>query len=327
MRHSSSTVIASAVLICLLPAAGLAALAPYSQDFETLDQLSPTALSGDGWVVYGNVFDPTGVTWLGGYGVYPAPNGLSHFCDVAVDQGGIPQGSQQLAVYSDYNNTAAHNAGNIVESNVFHEQTITAASAGQRWVFAFDAKHGNLAGASTAKAFIKTLNPAAGYETTNFIWLDMTAIPDTWTNYSINIPITAGLAGQLLQFGFANTATFYEPSANFYDNIAFGIDTTSGIPTASVALGAELSQNYPNPFNPSTRIEFALERTTSVQIAVFDLAGHRLATLEQGTLAAGEHHVTWNGRDDDGTPAPAGQYRYVLTTDQGQLSRSMVLIK
>jgi len=37
--------------------------------------------------------------------------------------------------------------------------------------------------------------------------------------------------------------------------------------------------------------------------------------------------VTWDGRADDGTPAPAGQYRYVLSTDQGQLSRSMVLIK
>ena len=326
MRHSSSKLFAIAALACLLPAAALAALVPYNQNFETLNAASPTALSGDGWVVYGNVFAADGTTYLYGYGVFPAPNGSSAFCDVAVGQGGPLQGAQQLAVYSDYNNLD-HGNGYIIESNVFHEQTITAASAGQRWVFAFDAKRGNLAGASTARAFIKTLNPAAGYATTNYIWLDMTTIPETWTNFSITIPVTAGLAGQLLQFGFSNTATFYEPSAIIYDNVVFGIDTASGVPTASATLGAELRQNYPNPFNPSTRIEFALERPSSVELAVFDLAGHRLATLEQGTLAAGEHHVTWNGRADDGTPAAAGQYRYVLKTDEGQVSRSMVLIK
>jgi hypothetical protein len=321
-------VIASAALICLLPAAALAALTPYNQNFETLDQLDPLALGDDNWVVYGTVFAADGTTWLYGYGTYPAPNGTSAFCDIAADQGGLEQGIQQLSVYSDYNNTGAHTAGQIVESNVFHEQTIVADDAGDTWVFTFDAKRGNIVSPSTATAFIKTLNPAAGYATTNYIWLDMTAIPETWANYSISIPVTANLAGQLLQFGFANRATAFQSSAIIYDNVIFGIDTTtSSVPTASAAMGAELRQNYPNPFNPSTRIEFALERTSSVQVTVFDLAGHRLATLEQGTLAAGEHHVTWDGRTDDGTPAPAGQYRYVLTTDQGQLSRSMVLIK
>ena len=31
------------------PATGLTAITPYSQDFETLDKTSPTALSADGW--------------------------------------------------------------------------------------------------------------------------------------------------------------------------------------------------------------------------------------------------------------------------------------
>ncbi len=50
MRHSAPVIIAAAALICLLPAAGLAALSTYSQNFETLNMASPTALSGDGWV-------------------------------------------------------------------------------------------------------------------------------------------------------------------------------------------------------------------------------------------------------------------------------------
>jgi hypothetical protein len=41
----------------------------------------------------------------------------------------------------------------------------------------------------------------------------------------------------------------------------------------------------------------------------------------------GNHHVTWNGLTDSGLPAAAGQYRYVLRTAKGQVSRSMILLK
>ena len=62
-------------------------------------------------------------------------------------------------------------------------------------------------------------------------------------------------------------------------------------------------------------------------MAVFDLAGRRVATLHQGELGAGDHHVTWNGRTDSGAAAPTGLYRYVLKTATGQVSRSMILVK
>jgi hypothetical protein len=324
MRHSAPVIIAAAALICLLPAAGLAALTAYNQNFETLVQASPTALSADGWVVYGNVFTPTG-TWLYGYGSFPAPNGSSAFCDIATGQGGPTQGNQQLSVYSDYNN-GDHGNGNTIESNVYREMTVTAASVGQTWVFTFDAKLGNLISPSSARAFIKTLNPAAGYALTNYLFVDMTHIPTTWANYSISIPITAGLVGQILQIGFLNQATFYQASGIFYDNVIFGQSTTSGVPSVAMP-GAELRQNFPNPFNPSTRIEFSLRQSTPVDVTVFDLAGRHVATLRQGTLDAGDHFVTWNGLSDSGSPAPAGQYRYVLTTNEGRLSRSMMLVK
>lgn len=324
MRRPVLMVTAIAALIGLLPAAGLA-LVPYSQNFESLNQVSSTALSDNGWLVYGNVFSPLNV-YLYGYGPFPAPNGSGAFCAIDLNQGGVPQGAQQLSVYSDYNNID-HAVGNLIESNVYREQFVVAGDVGSTWVFAFDAKRGNLAGDSTAKAFIKTLNPAAGYALTNFVSVDLTTSPDTWMNYSLSLVITPSLVGQIFQIGFLNTATFYEPSAMFYDNVDLHLDNTSGVPTASVAQGAELRQNFPNPFNPATRIEFALERASNVEVAVFDLAGRRLTVLRQGALDAGEHFVMWDGRADDGTPVPAGQYRYVLTTDTARIARSMVLVK
>jgi len=217
--HRATTILVAAFLL-LAPAASWAALTPYSQDFEGLTQADPSALDNDGWLVFGNVFDP-GFNYLYGYGPFPAPNGGPAFSAIASGEGGVPQGAQQLSIYNDYNNTD-HGAGNWVEANVFHEQTIAVTDVGSRWQFQFDAKLGNLTGASTARAFIKTLDPNNGFATTNFIQADMTAIPSTWGTYALAIGIDAGLKGQLLQFGFASTATNYEGSGVFYDNVSFG---------------------------------------------------------------------------------------------------------
>lgn len=324
MKNRAQAVFALAVLLALAPATGQAALAPYSQDFELLDQTGPTALADDGWLVYGNVFTP-GLVYLYGYGPFPAPNDGFAFCQIDLLQGGVEQGLQQLVVFSDYNN-GDHANGNLVESNTFHEQTVSAADVGGVWSFEFQAKRGNLVAPSTAVAFIKTLNPAAGWALTNFITLDMTSIPDTWGGYTVSIPIDASLAGQILQFGFANTATLYASAGVFYDNIVFHrTGDVSSVPDA--AAGLSLGQNFPNPFNPTTRIDFALERTERVDLAVFDAAGRRVATLHRGELGAGDHHVIWAGRRDDGAPAASGQYWYVLATSTARVSRGMVLLK
>jgi hypothetical protein len=216
MNKRATAILALAILAVMIPAAGFA-LAPYSQDFESLSQGDTSALANDGWLVYGNVFGPDWVYWYG-YGPFAAPNDGAAFCAIAAGEGGAEQGSQQLVVFSDYNNTD-HGVGAYIESIVYQEQTIDAADVGSTWVFDFQAKLGNLEGSSTALAFIKTLDPNNGYATTNYITADMTTIPATWGDYSLSLPIDATLAGQLFQIGFSCTATNYEGSGVFYDNI------------------------------------------------------------------------------------------------------------
>jgi hypothetical protein len=199
--------------------AGWAAVTLYNQDFESMALPSPGALLGDNWLVFGNVYD-SGGTYLYGYGPYPAPNDGAAFCAIATGQGGPTQGDQQLSVYSDYNNPD-HGVGHLIESNVFQEQTIEVADVGTTVVFTFDAKFGNLEGASEAEAYIKTVDPAAGYATTNHVTIDMTTLPLTWSTYSIRLAIDPGLVGQLLQFGFTTRASYYEGSGVYYDNVRF----------------------------------------------------------------------------------------------------------
>ena len=103
---------------------------------------------------------------------------------------------------------------------MFQERAITAGDVGTAWTFSFDAKRGDLQAPSTAFAFIKTINPAAGFATTNYVPIEMTAISTEWNRYSVSLAIDAPLAGQLFQFGYAATATLDTPSGTFYDNVS-----------------------------------------------------------------------------------------------------------
>lgn len=220
MKCSVSVFVAAALVIVAVPVAALAQT-PYSQDFEALTPVDGS-LAADGWLNFGNVFDPAW-NYLYGYGPFPAVNNIGNWQDIASGQGGPEQGAQQLVVYSDYAN-GDHGNGNWVESNCFQEQTVPVGASGV-WSFSFDAKMGDLIPNSTALAFIKTLDPNAGWAMTNFLTADMTNTPVTWTPYTISIDV-AGLDNQILQFGFASTATNYTPCGIFYDNVDFYPEST-----------------------------------------------------------------------------------------------------
>lgn len=88
-----------------------------------------------------------------------------------------------------------------------------------------------------------------------------------------------------------------------------------------------LLQNYPNPFNSETAIDYGLPAMGEVELAVFDLAGQRVATLVHGSRAAGAHRVRWDGRDEAGHRLASGVYLYRLTSGGELRQRRMLLLK
>ncbi len=72
---------------------------------------------------------------------------------------------------------------------------------------------------------------------------------------------------------------------------------------------------YPNPFRTNTRIEFNLNKQTSVTLSVYDLSGRIVRTLVNKTMPAGINSVTWNGDNDSGQICPSGLYFYRFNTD------------
>ncbi|MDK3158451.1 PEP-CTERM sorting domain-containing protein [Kamptonema cortianum] len=202
----------------------MANLTTYAQNFESMSMGSSSALSDDGWLVFGNVFDP-GFNYLYGYGPFGAPNGGAGFSAVATGEAGANQGTQYLNAYNDYNN-GDHANGNWIEANVFQEQTIGAGDVGQIWNFTFDYKASSTAGpggSTTTFAFIKVLDPNNGWALVGFETFETTnASTTSWTEGQLlDVSIASGWAGNILQFGFMSTATNYEPSGVFYDNISF----------------------------------------------------------------------------------------------------------
>ncbi len=89
----------------------------------------------------------------------------------------------------------------------------------------------------------------------------------------------------------------------------------------------ELNQNYPNPFNPSTVISYQLPSRVKVQLKVYDVLGHEVATLVNGLQAAGIHHIVFNAQNQSGKRLSSGIYFYKISAGSSRSVRKMLLLK
>jgi hypothetical protein len=65
---------------------------------------------------------------------------------------------------------------------------------------------------------------------------------------------------------------------------------------------------YPNPFRTTTRIEFKLDKSTNVNISIYNLFGQLVKVLKDGDLPEGQHRIVWRGNKENGSPATSGIY-------------------
>jgi|GEM_PF-1226960 len=83
-----------------------------------------------------------------------------------------------------------------------------------------------------------------------------------------------------------------------------------------------LSAVYPNPFNSAAKIDFYLNRSGSVRLALFDLSGRMVGDVLSGEYSAGAHTFTVDGAD-----IPAGVYLMRLSAGKVTDSRKVALVK
>jgi hypothetical protein len=84
----------------------------------------------------------------------------------------------------------------------------------------------------------------------------------------------------------------------------------------------KLMSNYPNPFNPTTVIPYQLSETANVDLAVYDMAGRRVAQLVDKRQQPGQYKVTFNGQQ-----LASGMYLIRYVSAGQQFTRKIMLIK
>jgi len=89
---------------------------------------------------------------------------------------------------------------------------------------------------------------------------------------------------------------------------AFRPEGSGGEYGEAVMLTTGMDAPYPNPFNPVTKLRFTLAKAMPIRLEIYNLRGRLIRRLADRTYSAGEHVLTWYGRDEDGREAGSGVY-------------------
>jgi M6 family metalloprotease-like protein len=139
---------------------------------------------------------------------------------------------------------------------------------------------------------------------------------------------------------FEITSGFHLPIA-VKNNCLYAMQEHMGLMTFTNALitGVEekgaampeaftLAQNHPNPFNPSTIIAYSLPKETKVRVTIYNTMGQEvIRLLDDKKQDAGQHVISWNGRDAAGRSVGTGLYFYQLDAGDRLLTKKMLLMK
>ena len=93
----------------------------------------------------------------------------------------------------------------------------------------------------------------------------------------------------------------------------------------------ELGAAFPNPFNANVSIPFLLDRTSTIELAVYDSLGRRVRTLTEGAFEGGAYRYQWDGTADNGRTVSSGNYvvrlRFASPSGSRTLTSKLMFVK
>lgn len=95
---------------------------------------------------------------------------------------------------------------------------------------------------------------------------------------------------------------------------------------SEIAAPTGYLQVQPTPFDATTSVAWTLPTPGDTDVAVYDVEGRRVRTLQRGRQAAGTHSVVWAGQDDGGSRLAAGVYFVRMHSDAVSDVRRVVLL-
>jgi hypothetical protein len=134
------------------------------------------------------------------------------------------------------------------------------------------------------------------------------------TDASGSVTLTFGAIGALNDITYMATAHNALP----YEGVINGVGVED---FASGVLNASVGSPYPNPASASITFPFTLDNAGSVTIAVFDISGRTVNTVQSGELESGSHGLVW-----DITEVPQGVYMARITDHNGTVTNRRFVI-
>jgi len=120
-----------------------------------------------------------------------------------------------------------------------------------------------------------------------------------------------------------NEGAIFEKSERVELKAPYLLSNNNSIPTK-----VWLSDNYPNPFNPVTSIEYSVEKAGHVNIAIYNVMGHKVYDLVSGYHSPGARYsAVWNSNTQSNISISTGIYFYEMRSGNYIERKKMVLIK
>jgi FlgD Ig-like domain len=88
-----------------------------------------------------------------------------------------------------------------------------------------------------------------------------------------------------------------------------------------------VGDNRPNPFSSTTTFDLTLEEASQVSADVYDVAGHRVRSMELGAVNAGAALLQFDGLDDQTRSLPSGVYFLRVRAGSETITKKMVLAR
>lgn len=104
-------------------------------------------------------------------------------------------------------------------------------------------------------------------------------------------------------------------------------EVSTGVSWEAGAGVASLSQPFPNPFRAGGTLALTVGEEGPVSLAIYDVSGALVRTLEDGVLEPGRYDRAWNGKDNAGRPVASGVYFARLAAGPDQANRKLVLVR
>jgi len=151
---------------------------------------------------------------------------------------------------------------------------------------------------------------------TNLTIDDATSVM-VWNSTGIDVSsFVVGYRGQFIGAGSQYNSQ-YQLLVGYQSDITTVVGVDDDI---LVAEKFELIPAYPNPFNPTTKISFAIDTPSEIQLDVYDVNGKLIDTILKGYYLSGMHGIEWNASE-----FASGMY-FVHLVKQGERRTQKVML-